>query len=300
MLAEVRQAHARFPQRGPGWYLVARPAAPTMPLELELELAGLPPLPDLTPDQITTDLADLRRTEAALPAAAPEGDAYEHAVSLLTIATEQVDARLAVDRVLNEAGQMQGEVADQWRESLHRHPNSAEVWSSRRGRRLLDRHDPSEVHELLVDHAGRLVALLPSTSGQGLDFEAEWPVGLPSGWDETTIIAGDHEDGHGYGPVLALTRTSDGLRADLVPAPPDWAVFGGFTWGYGGGGPSMLYDALLRVALDDPLGYGKGFQPPPDSELWEVITTTKGPLRIRWPDLLRWARYDAEAGRHTD
>jgi hypothetical protein len=51
----------------------ARPDAPTLPLELQAELAVLPPLLDPDPEQIR---ADLRRIEAALPVTAPEGDAW--------------------------------------------------------------------------------------------------------------------------------------------------------------------------------------------------------------------------------
>ena len=294
-LTEVRDAHTRTPQRGPGWCLVARPAAPALPLDLELELAGLPPLSDIPAEQITTELADLRRAEADLPAddGTGEGDVLEHAVTLLTIAAEPIDPRLAVDTVLVEAGRMHGEVADQWRSTLRPHPDRDSVWATRRGRRLLDRgrDNPSDVRELLSDQSGRLIALVPSTIGE-LDFVAEWPTGLPSGWNETTIIAGDYEEGLGYGPVLALTRTADGLRADLIPAPPGRTVFGGFTWGYGGSGPSDLYEALVRVACDKPLGLSDDFRAPDDSRLVEVITTTKEALRIRWTDLLTWARHD--------
>jgi hypothetical protein len=84
------------------------------------------------------------------------------------------------------------------------------------------------------------------------------------------------------------------MRVDPLLAPPNRTVFGGFSWGYGGGGPSALYDALLRVGCKDALGFDIDFRPLHDSRLWEVITTAKGPLRIAWPDLRRWAAHDAE------
>jgi hypothetical protein len=84
--------------------------------------------------------------------------------------------------------------------------------------------------------------------------------------------------------------------ADLVPAPPGSTIFGGFTWGYAGGGPSQLYEALVRVACAIPLGLSDEFRAPYDSDLSEIITTTEGPLRLRWADVLAWARSDALPG----
>jgi hypothetical protein len=188
---------------------------------------------------------------------------------------------------------LDGPVAERWRACLEPHPEPARVWNTRRGRRLLGFHKPAEVHELLVDRVGRLVALM----GWGEKYRAEWPVGLPTGWTKETVICGDHGEGNSCGPLLALTRTPDGWHADPVPAPPEPYGFMGFIWGYGGTGPGVLYDALLRVALDDPFGLGRDFWPPDDSDLWKTIITTKGPLRISWPTLVRWATHDAEHGR---
>lgn len=300
-LAEVRQTHLRLPERGPGWYLAARPEPPTLPLDLEMELAALPRPSELSSEQILTDLKRLRMTEPELTTgegdADAEGDALERAMQLLTAAAEPLDARLAVDSVIIDLGRMlDGQVTERWRATLAPHPDPEHMWRTRRGRRLLGFHKPNEVQQLLVDPAGRLVALLPSTTGHGQDYRAEWPVGLPTGWAADTVISGDHGEGNSCGPLFALTRTPEGWHADPVPAPPAEYNFNGFIWGYPGTGPGVLYDLLLRVALGSPHGLGPDFDPPDDSELWQTIASTRGPLRIPWPTLCRWAAHDAEHG----
>lgn len=293
-LAEVRQAQIRMPQTGEGWYLAARPAAPTLPLELEVALAGLPPLPSISPDRLLADLTALRRAEADLPIDAGEGDAIEHALTLLYLAAESVDAHLAVDTITVVAGRMDGTVADQWRQTLHPHPDPPRVWTSRRGRRLLGSHTADDVRELLIDRHDRLIALVPAAGGDGVDYQAEWPRGLPPAWNEETVIAADRlTSPREYGPVLALTPTGDGWQVDPLPAPPGPRYFDGFSWGYRGGGPTALYDALVRVALDVPLGGIRKGLVPQHSQLWKAITSADGPLRLRWTDVLIWARHDA-------
>jgi hypothetical protein len=76
-----------------------------------------------------------------------------------------------------------------------------------------------------------------------------------------------------------------------------------FGYGYSGGTPITSYEALLRVALGDGVDlaaildwltdqHGDGRT---RSQLWEVISTTTGPLRLSWPQLRLWARADRKA-----
>ena len=293
-LGEVRQAYARLPVAGPGWYLAAVPEPPDLPPVLESRLAEQPPLPDVRPDQVAADLTALRHREGDLPADAHNGDLLEHAVHLLTAAAEKTAPRLAADMVCVVRGTMlTGPITQQWRAALQRHPEPDRALRSRRGQRLLGAETPEQVDELLIDHAGRLVALLPSSTG-GQDFHAEWPTGLPSqAWTDQTVIVGDHSEGNACGPLLALTPTRSGeQRIDPVPGLyPAGRTFDGFVWGYEGGGPGVLYDALLRVVLEEPLGLGD-IDVPVDSRLWEAITASSEPLEMRWPDVWRWARQD--------
>jgi hypothetical protein len=130
---------------------------------------------------------------------------------------------------------------------------------------------------------------------------AEWPVSLrtTAAWTDKTVLAGDDELGT-VTTLLALTPTEDGqMRVDPVPLPPR-ADRDAFAYGYGGGTPGTTYRALLRCALGDgpesPRVSGPASQSGPDgtpvSQLWAAISTSKGPLRLSWPQLKLWARAD--------
>ncbi|WP_344547263.1 hypothetical protein [Actinomadura fulvescens] len=297
----TRTALAALPDHGDGWYLAARPAAPELPLELEAELDSLLRRTDLDPQQMADELTALRTAEADLLATDPdsqaEGEALTRALALLEIAVVPHDPRLVVDTCVIESGSARGPVAEQWIASLR--PEPQVQWDqrlkTRRGRRLLRGHDASQVRQLLSDHAGRLVALFDADRWSGdTRWHAEWPLGLPAGWDDTTLIAADATSDVDTGgqPVLARIQTASEVRFDPVPLPPGHRS--SFAFGYGGTGPGVLYDALLRVALDDPIGLGEDFQPPPGSQLWSAITS-KGPLRLHWRDVRDWAHRDAAA-----
>ncbi|WP_067826084.1 hypothetical protein [Actinomadura kijaniata] len=257
------------------------------------KVTALPPVTQLPGDQICAELRDLRATEPQLPAdpaIAPEGDALEHAVRLLTIAAEGFDPVLAADSVQVEHGTLPGgNAGDIWLETLTAHPDPDQVWKTRRGARLLATYGRAQDGELFTDADGRLVVLLPSPTG-GRDFLAEWPTGLPDGWNEHTVIAGDHGQGNTCGPPLALTRTPAGWRAQLLPIPPHMPPITGFTWGYDGTGPAYLYDALMRAALDEPQWVD--YRAPEGSRLATALTTTPTPLQLAWPTIVEWARQD--------
>lgn len=73
-----------------------------------------------------------------------------------------------------------------------------------------------------------------------------------------------------------------------------------FGYGYDGGSPYTLYQALIRCALGTPEApftlndaEASAEQSKVRSDLWQAIATTQGPLRLPWPTVLQWARADA-------
>ncbi|TMR03404.1 hypothetical protein ETD83_10890 [Actinomadura soli] len=298
MRAAVRRVLDAQPVRGDGWYLAARPANPELPLHLETATAALPSPRDLDPTQIRAELIELRQTEAELPAdtkTAPEGPAYEHAVALLAVAAETHHPQLAVDTCVIESGDLAGVAAQQWREGLTPHPAPKDVLRTRRGHRLLNGRPADQVRELLVDYAGRLVCLFDGGPRADVPYwHAEWPVGWPTEWNASTVIAADpdNDEESGGQPVLALTTTADGVRAEPVPLLPDRRDGDTFAFGYDGHGPGVLYDALVRIAVCSHRGFQPAIDPGSGSALWQAITH-RGPLRLRWADVQKWAKQDA-------
>ena len=131
-------------------------------------------------------------------------------------------------------------------------------------------------------------------------FHAEWPYDLPQAWNERTIIAADHDSA---GAVFALTPTTAGqMRVDPLPLEPGTGP--SFGYGYDGGSPYTLYQALIRCALGTPeapftLNDVEANAEPSKvrSDLWRAIATTQGPLRLPWPTVLQWARAERRQGR---
>jgi hypothetical protein len=76
-----------------------------------------------------------------------------------------------------------------------------------------------------------------------------------------------------------------------------------FGYGYGGGTPATTYGAILRCALGDASHLNTIRQHGNDgdadgeliSQLWEKISTTKGPLRMSWAQVQQWARANRKA-----
>ncbi|QIZ38210.1 hypothetical protein [Saccharopolyspora sp. ASAGF58] len=130
---------------------------------------------------------------------------------------------------------------------------------------------------------------------------AEWPASLQvtDTWTDKTVLAGDH-DGGTTTTLLALTPTDDGrMQVDPVPLPAR-SDRDAFAYGYGGGTPGTTYQALLRTALGNDsnparvagLARERDTDGTPVSQLWAALSTTKGPLRLSWPQLQLWARAD--------
>jgi hypothetical protein len=185
-----------------------------------------------------------------------------------------------------------GPVIDQWRQTLTEVPAAATA--TRRVQRLLNGWSADHIVEILRGPRDMYVVVLKNDHGD-VYFEAEWPYDLPQGWNERTIIAADRDSS---GAVFALTPTFSGqMTADPLPLEPRT----GPSFGYGGGSPYTLYQALIRCALAtpeapftlndvDPAAHDASNT---SSPLWHAIATTQGPLRLPWPAVVNWAKADA-------
>lgn len=290
---EVTVLHSRQEDKGDGWYLVARPAIPEFPFALERAVTEARPSDDL--DAIVLELTELRAIEANLPTDAPEGDAYETAVALLSQRIRKLDPNAAIDKIEAYGDIFSGPVIDQWRETMHPVPDLDTALKTRRVRRLLQgTWDRENVVEVLQGPGDRHVAVVKNEHGH-VYFEAEWPYALPHGWNDQTIIAADPES---TGAVFALTPTASGhMTVDPLPLEPQTGP--SFGYGYSGGSPYTLYQALIRCAFGTPSAPFRlnditgGRQAGTNSSaLWHAIVKTKGPLRLPWPTVQQWARED--------
>jgi hypothetical protein len=311
-LAEIRTAHEQTPDSGPGWYLVCRPARPAPPFELEQLITGADLVTDL--DLVGKELAELRAVEGELDVDDPRGDIYAEAITLLEwqlrdaarkagrIRHMRHDYVPVVDDGLQRySSPWGGPVVEAWRKTLTPVQDVAAALRLRRVHRLADDHQVEDVEALYRDVEGRYVLLIRASRGE-LWLSAEWPTNLQatSSWTDKTVLAGDDDEGTTT-TLLALTPTEDGqMRIDPVPLLPR-SDRKAFAYGYGGGTPVTTYQALMRCALGDgPIDMGpiadllaeRGPDGKSVSQLWATITTTKGPLRLSWPQLKLWARAD--------
>jgi hypothetical protein len=184
---------------------------------------------------------------------------------------------------------------------LHRIGKARRVAAQRlrRVQRLVRDYPADGVQEAYRDAEGRYVLVIRLSSGE--DYSAaEWPAGLQvtSHWTDKTVIAGDERGS--TTTLLVLTPTGDGrMRIDPVPMLPRMGSET-YAYGYSGGTPAGTYRALLRCALGDGtdipwsamLEGRRGSDDIPASQLWAAISTTKGSLRLSWPQLKLWARAD--------
>ncbi|NAS20069.1 hypothetical protein GT755_00030 [Herbidospora sp. NEAU-GS84] len=309
-LREIRAAHEHLADTGPGWYLVCRPARPAPSFEVEQLITAAQPVTD--PDQVSAELTRLRAIEGELDLDDPRGEVYEEAITLLawqlrTMAKQAGRIRdshayvpVADDGLLRFTGPWQGPVVEAWRKTLTPVPDPAAALRLRRVQRLIADYPADGLQNIYRDSEGRYILVTRLSSGQDHSL-AEWPAGLQvtAHWTDKTVIAGDDELGSTT-TLLALTPTSEGrMRIDPVPMLPHMGS-DAFAYGYGGGTPSTTYRALLRCALGDTtelpwsviLHGRRGSDDTPASQLWTAISTTKGPLRLSWPQLKLWARAD--------
>ncbi|AQZ62955.1 unnamed protein product [[Actinomadura] parvosata subsp. kistnae] len=309
--ADVQRHHAQQKERGQGWYLAARPARPDWPVALEQSASTAAQLPpDL--EAAAEELPQLRAIEAPMPYRDVVAEAlYEASRELASLLrTEKPEVVFAT--TVRHSFTAAGPVVEQWRHTLTEltPEELAALRGTRRFARLLT-IDPSprteeafgyiqqadaQVSAVWRDHAGRLVVEFDSDyRSHGTEIAAEWPIGLPDGWTDATVIAADPQASTS---AFALTPMPDGnVRVDPLPNPGDEP---GYTWGYRGGGPTTFYQALVRCALgmwasrDDwlarmwPIGLANR------SELWKFISTAPqgAPLRLPWPQVQAWAQQD--------
>lgn len=170
---------------------------------------------------------------------------------------------------------------------------------ARRVHRLLSDFEPDIVQEAYRDDQSRYVLVVQYSNGD-LYSLAEWPKSLQvvSTWTDRTVLAAD--DGGGPVTLLALTPTDDGrMRTDPVPMPTRSS--GCLRLRLQRGTPSTTtYGAILRCALGDTTKLSRirkvivahRADGTPVSQLWQAISTTKGPLRTSWPQVQMWAGVD--------
>jgi hypothetical protein len=300
-LTEIRTAHERTRDSGPGWYLVCRPARPAPAFELEQLITHAELVSDL--DLVGKELTELRAVEGELDIDDPRGDVYAEAISLLEWQLRSA-ARTAgrIESVMRDyvpvvddgllcySSPWGGPVVEAWRKTLTPIEDIAAAMRLRRVHRLAKDHPIEDVEAAYQDREGRYVLVIRYSSG--LRLSAEWPASLQvtTHWTDKTVLAGDDDEGTTT-TLLALTPTEDGqMRIDPVPLPPR-SDREAFAYGYGGGTPVTTYLALLRCALGDGNISIRQIASLA-SQLWTAISTTKGPLRLPWPQLKLWARAD--------
>ncbi len=309
-LQALRAAHERMPDTGDGWHLVCRPARPAPPIDLEQRITGAALVTDI--DLVAKELTELRTVEGELDRDDPRGIPYAEAITLLewqlrrtakvsgAIRDSHDYVPVADDGFQRYSAPWEGPVVDAWRKTLTPLEDLTSALRLRRIQRLLDERSHGQVREAYRDPEGRYVLVIELHSGV-LWSCAEWPASLhkASTWTEKTVLAADNGAGSVV-TLLALTSTDDGrMRIDPVPLPPhsDRDAFG---YSYSGGTPTTTYHALLRCALGDIPELSKirnfpGKRHPDDtpvSQLWATISSTKGPLRLSWPQVRLWARAD--------
>ena len=321
-LQAIRAAHTELPDTGNGWYLVARPALPAPQVELEQHITATALVKDL--EQVSRELVDIRRVEADLDVDDPLGEVYAEMMQLLEYQLHQSKQErakqskapvpeytaVADDGLMTYVARWDGPVVDAWKATLTpvEDVEASAALRLRRVRRLLRGAPEDPVVAIYRDPAARYVLVRnnrPDAHEPDLWFAAEWPqdTAVVDTWTDKTVLAADHDGG--MVALFALTPTDDGqMRVDPVPLP---ARSGREAHGYGysGGTPTTTYWAIARCALgltDNPLRGRilhvlQGENGEDVSQLWHAISTTKGSLRLSWPQVQLWARADLRRAR---
>lgn len=318
--ADLERQHTEMLDRGEGWYLVARPARPAWPVTLE-HLVTSAARQQVDAAVAADELPRLRAEEADLPWGEAYGDGLYEAAGLLSGLLYRTEPDLVFSEPVREHVEVEGPVAQQYLQSLTRWPDDqTKALLARPTRRLvrlalleqnvaaLRKYGwvdelPEKIVALYEDPARRLVAeYRPSRPDEPMTLAVEWPTGMPADWTDATVIVADHRP-NGGAPVFALTPTDTGeLRVDPLPNPGGEPTY---NWGYGGTGPSTLYEALVRCALRDWtvnkrddvwLAYlTHGFQREKSrSTLWNFIYDHDGDIRLPWPQIRQWATEDQQ------
>jgi hypothetical protein len=311
VLENANRDHGDLADRGEGCYIVARPARPDWPLDLEHlartaadRLASDDGEPKLDVEAIETELRELRPLEADFQWGDHAGEALWDACRTLAAMLKPTRPEVAAETPIPYTILMLGPVTKQYLATCTPLPEDEQeqllAKPSRRLVRLLVRvaEDPEDIHGDLLgrairevmtlyrDPAGRMVAMIrPSNEYHRLAIE--WPQTFPDGWTEATVIAGDAARGETGLFALAPTPNGD-MRIEPLPNPGEAPRY---TWGYSGSGPATVYHALVRCALktwDSPRWDLR------NSQLFAVIKNTEGALRLNWAQIQLWARADRE------
>lgn len=125
----------------------------------------------------------------------------------------------------------------------------------------------------------------------GLDaYVVEWPQEIPAEPypDTAIIVANNIYSGRTLGGRPAYINYESG-RCDLLPAADHLSGMPGFTWGYGGTGPSLLAEAIKRACCSNI--------PAPESKLfrwWMESVVSTGPeqeeFKISVGEVRHWYR----------
>ncbi|MBU2669177.1 hypothetical protein KOI35_37260 [Actinoplanes bogorensis] len=224
VLNQVVAGHARLPDRGPGWYLVARPRPPQPPSSLRL--TGVVPPPErgvAAADEVIAlraAAADMERDDPRVPAWTAAATALSQLirrdVSSDIIAGRPVAPhhdRIQAARLVPAVASWAGPVVSQWLETLIPLPGLPPLHRLD----VLRRHTPAgPVRAAYRTRAGLYVLVL-----EGDVMCAEWPCdpAVAATWTDTTMLAVDPGGPllAGNDPVPASRGAGGPLTADNLP-----------------------------------------------------------------------------------
>ncbi|MBF9130021.1 hypothetical protein I0C86_13785 [Plantactinospora sp. S1510] len=280
-LNEVVAGHARVPDRGEGWYLVARPQLPQPPEQLRQLLAEA-----VTPielgERAVAEVAALRAAAAIIAGDDPRSTLYRGAAEKLASLTLQVQmAQFPQHRprpsivhpdpakLITVTARWAGPVVQTWLRTLTpvvdlpaalRLQRGAELLRyTRRGERApwpdFPSARPGEVREAYLDPAGRLVLVLSDPAGPDPTpwVCAEWPCDatVADGWTDDTVLAADRPvPGAAAGPLLALTPGVGNVRVDPFPVSPQYSGPLRLDLGIASNDGKALFWSVLKLALE--------------------------------------------------
>ena len=303
LLHEIVAAHARTPDRGEGWHLVARPQVPQPPERLRPLLAEAV-VPAELGEPAVAEIAALR---AAAITGDPRGVLYRSVAERLASLTVQVQmAQLArnapqpsflspwVGETVTTTATWAGPAVETWRRTLIPVADLPTVVRLERVADLLRFTRPGEVREAYLDWAGRLVLVLSDPDGPDPTpwMCAEWPCDerVTANWTDDTILAADRPvPSAPAGPLLALTPGDGEVRVDQFPlssrlgGPPRLAVGDATRDG------RNLFRVVLRLALEpaaaaqaDRNFFFETIVEDPGMTLWPAVMGAGASLRLRW------------------
>ncbi|MFY1687418.1 hypothetical protein [Plantactinospora sp. WMMB782] len=278
---EVVAGHARIPDRGEGWYLVARPQLPQPPEPLR-QLLVEAVAPTELGERALAEVAALRAAAAIIADDDPRSTLYRSAAEKLASWTLQAQmAQFPQPRprsstvhpdpakLITVTATWAGPVAETWLRTLTPVVDLPAALRLRRAANLLrytrrggqgkwpDFPDarPGEVRAAYLDPAGRLVLVLSDPAGPDPTpwVCAEWPCDatVAASWTDDTVLAADRPvPGAAAGPLLALTPGVDDVRVDPFPVSPQYSGPMRLDFSEANSAGKALFWSLLKLALD--------------------------------------------------